>query len=34
VDWEKGDYRYKPESPALKLGLEAVDVSKAGRTRN
>ncbi|MGD0091793.1 MAG: right-handed parallel beta-helix repeat-containing protein, partial [Planctomycetota bacterium] len=34
VDPEKGDYRYKPDSPALKLGLEPVDVSKAGRVKN
>jgi hypothetical protein len=33
VDWEKGDYRYRPGSPALKLGLEPVDVSKVGREK-
>jgi len=31
VDLAKGDYRYKPDSPATKLGLKPIDVSKAGR---
>ena len=31
VDWGKGDYRYQANSPALKLGLQPIDVSKAGR---
>ncbi|MBM3237972.1 hypothetical protein FJZ31_16910 [Candidatus Poribacteria bacterium] len=31
VDLDKGDYRFKPESPALKLGIKQIDVSKAGR---
>lgn len=33
VDRAREDWRYKPESPALKLGLEPIDVSKAGRVR-
>jgi hypothetical protein len=32
VDPENGDYHVKPESPALKLGLENFDVSGAGLT--
>lgn len=27
---EKGDFRLKPESPALKLGFQPIDVSKVG----
>jgi hypothetical protein len=30
VDARNGDYRLKPESPALKLGLKDFDVSNAG----
>jgi len=30
---EKGHYRFAPESPALKLGIEPLDVSAAGRRR-
>jgi parallel beta-helix repeat protein len=30
VDLKNGDYRLKPESPALKLGLVPIDWSKAG----
>ncbi len=28
VDPERGDYRLKPESPALKLGFQPIDVSE------
>ena len=31
VDWEKGDFSFKPGSPALKLGIESLDLSDAGR---
>ncbi len=31
VDWEKGDYEYQPNSPALALGLKAIDSKSAGR---
>jgi hypothetical protein len=31
VDRERGDYRYRPGSPALKLGLEPIDGRQAGR---
>jgi hypothetical protein len=33
VDMAKGDWRYKPDSPALKLGLKPVDVNTAGVER-
>ncbi|MBI3921883.1 MAG: right-handed parallel beta-helix repeat-containing protein, partial [Armatimonadetes bacterium] len=32
VNPTQGDYRFKPESSALALGLQPVDVSGAGRT--
>jgi len=28
-----GDYRFKPDSPALKLRIQAIDVSQAGIER-
>lgn len=31
VDWGKGDFSFKPDSPALKLGIKPIDVSEAGR---
>lgn len=31
LDVAKGDYRFHPGSPALKLGIEPIDVSRAGR---
>ncbi len=31
VDWEKDDYKYQPNSPALALGLKAIDSKTAGR---
>ena len=31
VDAKGGDYRFKPGSPALELGIEPIDVSQAGR---
>jgi len=30
VDPEKGDFRLKPESPALKLGFREIDLSRVG----
>jgi len=31
VDPEGGDFSFRPGSPALKLGIEPLDVSKMGR---
>lgn len=31
VDWQHGDFRYRPESPAHALGITPVDISRAGR---
>ena len=33
VDPENGDFRLKPDSPALKMGFVPFDVSKAGLIR-
>ena len=33
MDLSKSDYRYRPGSPAAKLGLKPIDVSTAGRQR-
>jgi hypothetical protein len=33
VDAEKGDYRFKLGSPALELGIEPIDASRAGRQK-
>jgi len=33
VDPEKGDYRLKPDSPALKLGFKPIPVEKIGRRK-
>jgi hypothetical protein len=30
VDWQKDDFRLKPESPAFKLGFEAIPVEEIG----
>jgi hypothetical protein len=30
VDTENGDFRFKRESPALKMGIVPVDLSKVG----
>ncbi len=34
VNVDKGDFRLRPNSPALKLGFEPIDVSKIGLQRN
>ena len=31
VNWQKGDFHYRPGSPAFALGLTPVDLSRAGR---
>jgi hypothetical protein len=33
-DWLRGDYRFRDDSPAPKLGLRPIDVSQAGRRLN
>lgn len=33
MDWKNGDYRFKSSSPARKLGIEPIDVSRAGVAR-
>jgi hypothetical protein len=33
VDPAQGDYRLKPESPALRLGFQPIDVSGIGLRR-
>ena len=30
VNFKNGDYRLKPESPALKLGFKQIDIDKIG----
>ena len=32
VDWEAGDFRLKPDSPALKMGIQSIDLSGVGLT--
>jgi Right handed beta helix region len=32
IDAEDGDFRLKPDSPALTLGIESIDARRAGRT--
>jgi len=34
VDWKNGDFRLKPESPALKMGIKSIDVREAGLTKD
>ena len=34
VDWEKGDFRLQPGSPALEMGIKSIDVSEAGLTED
>jgi hypothetical protein len=34
VDLENGDFRLKPESPALKMGIKSIDVREAGLTED
>jgi hypothetical protein len=30
IDWENGDFRLNPDSPALKMGIKSIDVSESG----
>jgi hypothetical protein len=32
-DWRAGDFRFELDSPALKLGIQPLDISSAGRVR-
>ena len=32
VDWQNGDFRLQSDSPALKLGIEPIDITPAGLT--
>jgi hypothetical protein len=32
VDWEAGDFRLQPDSPALKMGIQSIDLSEVGLT--
>jgi len=34
VDWENGDFRLRPDSPALKMGIKWIDLSGVGLTEN
>jgi len=34
VDWENGDFRLKPDSPALKMGIKSIDLSNVGLTED
>lgn len=34
VDWEAGDFRLRPDSPALKMGIKSIDISKVGLTED
>lgn len=34
VSWETGDYRLKPDSPALKLGFQPIDMAQIGLQAN
>ena len=33
-DLENGDFRLKPDSPALKMGIKSIDMSKIGLTED
>ena len=34
VDWEAGDFRLRPDSPALKMGIKSIDLSEVGLTED
>lgn len=34
VDWENGDFRLRPDSPALKMGVKSIDLRDVGLTEN
>jgi len=34
VDWENGDFRPRPDSPALKMGIKSIDLSDVGLTED
>jgi hypothetical protein len=33
-NWREGNFRLKPESPALKAGIEQIDISNVGLTKD
>ena len=33
IDWENGDFRLKPDSPALKMGIKSIDLRNVGLTK-
>jgi hypothetical protein len=34
VDWQRSDFRLKPNSPAFKQGIKPIDLTNVGLTRD